>query len=293
MVKLKSVNTRTFELLKKHFWKMLGYVLLVSLISISINYINAFVFESFAVSILGYLIELYISTVMGIGLYKIMIKADDEEDFGVNDLFSFVPRFKECLIAYGIQLMFAFFITLLFSVFGVILFMGDLGNLYGAYPFISNNFMASMILSLIPKLLFFIIFTMIITIICEIFPVMAMFLAAKEDKMFSKNLFTNTFSLGVKFIKPYLLLNLIYLGICILMIIPFFILLVIGIGAETLFGAFLTLFITVAFICAFIFLSVYFSLAIVVLLNKSLNIEIAKREELFNARSSINNDEIL
>ncbi|MCR2032047.1 hypothetical protein [Anaerofustis stercorihominis] len=272
MINLKEIKSRAAELLKKNFWRLLGCVLLVSLVSMAISYIGTNIFsEAPLVQILVYLINLYVSTALGIGLYKILFKIDEERDFSITDLFSFLPSIKECLLVYLLQLLLVIIIMAISFFLGMIFFTSDFVNIYNSYPFISNNMMVNIVLSILPKILLFILVIAGVSLVCDIFPALSMGIVAKEDEALKKNLFSNTFSIGFKNIKNYVLLNLWFLLLIIIACIPFFIVLFVGVGSESGFGVILVLLVTILWIICIIVLSLYFSLAVAILFNRILN----------------------
>lgn len=272
MINLKEIKSRAAELLKKNFWRLLGCVLLVSLVSMAISYIGTNIFsEAPLVQILVYLINLYVSTALGIGLYKILFKIDEEKDFSITDLFSFLPSIKECLLVYLLQLLLVIIIMAISLFLGMIFFTSDFVNIYNSYPFISNNMMVNIVLSILPKILLFILVIAGVSLVCDIFPALSMGIVAKEDEALKKNLFSNTFSIGFKNIKNYVLLNLWFLLLIIIACIPFFIVLFVGVGSESGFGVILVLLVTILWIICIIVLSLYFSLAVAILFNRILN----------------------
>ena len=272
MINLKEIKSRAAELLKKNFWRLLGCVLLVSLVSMAISYIGTNIFsEAALVQILVYLINLYVSTALGIGLYKILFKIDEEKDFSITDLFSFLPSIKECLLVYLLQLLLVIIIMAISLFLGMIFFTSDFVNIYNSYPFISNNMMVNIVLSILPKILLFILVIAGVSLVCDIFPALSMGIVAKEDEALKKNLFSNTFSIGFKNIKNYVLLNLWFLLLIIIACIPFFIVLFVGVGSESGFGVILVLLVTILWIICIIVLSLYFSLAVAILFNRILN----------------------
>lgn len=272
MINLKEIKSRAAELLKKNFWRLLGCVLLVSLVSMAISYIGTNIFsEAPLVQILVYLINLYVSTALGIGLYKILFKIDEEKDFSITDLFSFLPSIKECLLVYLLQLLLVIIIMAISLFLGMIFFTSDFVNIYNSYPFISNNMMVNIVLSILPKILLFILVIAGVSLVCDIFPALSMGIVAKEDEALKKNLFSNTFSIGFKNIKNYVLLNLWFLLLIIITCIPFFIILFVGVGSESGFGVILVLLVTILWIICIIVLSLYFSLAVAILFNRILN----------------------
>lgn len=272
MINLKEIKSRAAELLKKNFWRLLGCVLLVSLVSMAISYIGTNIFsEAPLVQILVYLINLYVSTALGIGLYKILFKIDEEKDFSITDLFSFLPSIKECLLVYLLQLLLVIIIMAISFFLGMIFFTSDFVNIYNSYPFISNNMMVNIVLSILPKILLFILVIAGVSLVCDIFPALSMGIVAKEDEALKKNLFSNTFSIGFKNIKNYVLLNLWFLLLIIIACIPYFIVLFVGVGSESGFGVILVLLVTILWIICIIVLSLYFSLAVAILFNRILN----------------------
>lgn len=272
MINLKEIKSRAAELLKKNFWRLLGCVLLVSLVSMAISYIGTNIFsEAPLVQILVYLINLYVSTALGIGLYKILFKIDEEKDFSITDLFSFLPSIKECLLVYLLQLLLVIIIMAISLFLGMIFFTSDFVNIYNSYPFISNNMMVNIVLSILPKILLFILVIAGVSLVCDIFPALSMGIVAKEDEALKKNLFSNTFSIGFKNIKNYVLLNLWFLLLIIIACIPYFIVLFVGVGSESGFGVILVLLVTILWIICIIVLSLYFSLAVAILFNRILN----------------------
>ena len=272
MINLKEIKSRAAELLKKNFWRLLGCVLLVSLVSMAISYIGTNIFsEAPLVQILVYLINLYVSTALGIGLYKILFKIDEEKDFSITDLFSFLPSIKECLLVYLLQLLLVIIIMAISFFLGMLFFTSDFVNIYNSYPFISNNMMVNIVLSILPKILLFILVIAGVSLVCDIFPALSMGIVAKEDEGLKKNLFSNTFSIGFKNIKNYVLLNLWFLLLIIIACIPFFIVLFVGVGSESGFGVILVLLVTILWIICIIGLSLYFSLAVAILFNRILN----------------------
>ncbi|WP_294464868.1 hypothetical protein [uncultured Anaerofustis sp.] len=272
MIDLKEIRSRAVELLKKNLWKLLGCVLLVSLVSMAISYIGTNIFsEAPMVQILIYLINLYVSTALGIGLYKILFKIDEEKAFSITDLFSFLPNIKECLLVYLLQLLFAVIIIIIAVVLGMAFFTNDFINIYNSYPFISDNMMANIILSILPKILFFVLIVAGVSLVCDIFPALSMGIVAKENEGLKKHLFSNTFSIGFKNIKSYVLLNLWFLLLILITCIPFFIVLFVGIGSESGAGIIIVLLITLLWIICIIGLALYFSLAIAIFFNRILN----------------------
>lgn len=290
MISLKEIKSRAAELLKKNLWRLLGCVLLVSLVSMAISYIGTNIFsEAPLMQILIYLINLYVSTALGIGLYKILFKIDDEKDFSVTDLFSFLPNVKECVLVYLLQLLLIIIIIAISVLLGMIFFTSDFVNIYNSYPFISRNMMANIILSIFPKILFYVLIVSGVSLVCDIFPALSMGIVAKEDEGLKKNLFSNTFSIGFKNIKNYVLLNLWFLLLIIITCIPFFIALFVGVGSESGFGVILVLLITILWVVCIIGLSLYFSLAIAILFNRILRNN-ERDDNLIEPKSNYEND---
>jgi len=278
MINLKEIGNRAFNIYNKYFWRFIGYFMLVSLISIAFSYIRTnLTGELWILNIIVFFASLYVLTAIRIGLYKVSYKADDGEDFGISDLFSFMNKGKECLIVYAVELIVTISLWVILAVLGVILFSGNFASIFSSYPYISNSMMVNIMLSAAPKILLFVIIVLIVSLFLNMFPAMAGGIAAKNNERLSNNLFANTFSVGMKYIKYYVILNLWFLLAFLLICILFFAVSFIAVGSESVLGISFLPVAIISWIVLILLIAVYFSIAISVLFNRILNIEIDER----------------
>ena len=218
-----EIIKRAGKLIKLNGLKMFLYMVLVGLISLCISTSGSLLMSNIPqAGILLFPVTIYISTVLTLGLYKIFIKSDEEEEYSVSDLFSFLKKPKECFRVWLFQMIYGVSVFLIFFILFFILCGSSFISLYniGTYSYYNNAYLNSVMMSTISKMILTIIITMLFSAAFGIFPTTACALAGKDNDFLNENFTANVFSWGFKNMKY-------YIGLCLI-----FFLMITGIGKS-------------------------------------------------------------
>ena len=282
------IRDKAMELLKGKFWYIVGSFFLVYLVQIAFSVIGGFIAdESFILSIVISIINLYVSAAFTIGLFRLIFDLDDGKEFNVTNLFSYFTRFKECLIPALIELIFALVCVILYVVFAMIFLSGDIYSLMYAYPYVSDNMLYNVLASMMPKMFLFIIILGIIFSFLNVIPLSGYAISAKGDNRLLSNLFSNSFKIGLSNIKDYILMLLFYFVLALGLIILYFIFaMIIGFIASILWPIGIVLFL-VLFFGVFVFF-VWSEMSFALLCKKFIEKEIYLKYEQYGRYSDNN-----
>lgn len=278
-----EIRSKAWTIFKGKFWNIIGAFLLIVLVQIAFSVINTFIAEeSLIVSFLITLINIYVLAALTIGLFKILFDLDDGKEFNIGNLFIYFTRVKECIIPAIIEFVLGAAFILALIVLFMIFLVGDMYSLKYAYPYVSENMLYSVLASMAPKLVLFIFILGIIFSFLNVIPLCSYAIAAKGDKRILKDLFSNSFKIGFKNIKYYILMCLFFLAIAVVMFFLYiFIMMMVSVLAMTSLWPVGILFILVMFICAFL-IFIWGEISNALLCKKFVEKEIEFRYEQFN-----------
>ena len=282
------IRDRAKELLKGKFWYIIGSFFLVYLVQLAFSVIGGFIAdESFILSIVISVINLYVSAAFTIGLFRLIFELDDGKEFNITNLFSYFTRFKECLIPALIELIFVLACVILYVIFAMIFLAGDIYSLMYAYPYVSDNMLYNVLASMMPKMFLFIIVLGIIFSFLNVVPLSGYGIAAKDDKRLLNNLFSNSFKIGLSNIKDYILMLLFYFVLGLGLVILYFIFyMIVGFIAYMLWPVGIIL-ILALFFGAFVFF-VWSEMSFALLCKKFIEKEIYLKYEQYGSYSNNN-----
>lgn len=212
---------------------------------------------------------------------------DDGREFDITNIFLYFKRFNECMIPAIINLILAVIVIILSVIFAVIFLAGDFYSLMYAYPYVSDNMLYSVIATMIPKMLFFMVILGILFSFANVIPLTSYAIIAKGDKRVLKNLFSNSFNMGLKNIKDYILMCLFYIALSFVILILYFIFSIfIGFIASILWPVGIVLFLA-EFFGIYVFI-IWVSMSCSLLCKKIVEKEIYLKYEQYGSYSNNN-----
>lgn len=279
----KEIRSKAWAIFKNKFWHIIGAFLLVVLVQIAFSVINTFIAEeSLILSFLITLINIYVLAALTIGIFKILFDLDEGKEFNIGNLFIYFTRVKECIIPAIIEFVLGVAFILALIVLSMIFLVGDMYSLMYAYPYVSKNMLYSVLASMTPKLVLFIFILGIIFSFLNVIPLCSYAITAKGDKRILKALFSNSFKIGFKNIKNYILMCLFFFAISVAMLFLYiFVIMMVSVLAMTSLWPVGILFILVMFICAFL-IFIWSEISNALLCKKFIEKEIEFRYEQFN-----------
>lgn len=279
----KEIRSKAWAIFKGKFWHIIGAFCLIVLVQIAFSVINTFIAEeSFILSFLMTLINIYVLAALTIGLFKILFDLDDGKEFNIGNLFMYFTKIRECIIPAIIEFVLGAAFVLALIVLVMIFLVGDIYSLKYAYPYVSENMLYSVLASMAPKIVLFIFILGIIFSFLNVIPLCSYAITANGDKRILKDLFSNSFKIGFKNIKYYILMCLFFFAIAVVMLFLYiFIMMMVSVLFMTSLWPVGILFILVMFICAFL-IFIWGEISNALLCKKFVEKEIEFRYEQFN-----------